>query len=48
MYKLLKDGELLSNAIVLVNGRNVHHLQGLDTAVKDSDEIALFPPGGGG
>ncbi len=33
---------------VLVNGINVEFLKGLDTDVKDGDEIAIFPPAGGG
>ncbi len=48
MHKLLDSGSLMSSSIVLVNGKNVHHLQGLDTIIKDGDEISLFPPGGGG
>ncbi len=49
IHKLIdeKDG-LLDSAIILINGKNVHHLQGLDTIIKNGDEIALFPPGGGG
>lgn len=33
---------------ILVNGRNVIHLDGLHTKIKNTDEIALFPPVGGG
>ncbi len=34
--------------IILLNGRNVLDMEGLDAMVKDEDTIALFPPGGGG
>jgi len=33
---------------ILVNGRNIIHLQGLETDIKSTDEIALIPPVGGG
>lgn len=33
---------------VLVNGNNVRHLEGLDTLLKDSDEIGVLPPVSGG
>ncbi|MDN5346376.1 MAG: sulfur-carrier protein [Petrotoga sp.] len=46
--KLLKDGELKSGTIILLNGRNIRHLQGLDTLVENKDEITIFPPSGGG
>jgi MoaD family protein len=33
---------------ILKNGRNVHFLNGLDTALDEGDVIALFPPVAGG
>jgi molybdopterin synthase sulfur carrier subunit len=33
---------------VLLNGRSVEYLQGLDTVVANDDSLALFPPVGGG
>lgn len=33
---------------ILVNGNNVRHLEGLDTLLKDSDEIGVLPPVSGG
>jgi molybdopterin synthase sulfur carrier subunit len=33
---------------VYINGKNIIHDQGLETIVKESDQIALFPPVAGG
>ncbi|AKB77051.1 Molybdopterin converting factor small subunit [Methanosarcina horonobensis HB-1 = JCM 15518] len=42
-------GPVLCGSInVLVNGNNVRHLEGLDTDLKDSDEIGILPPVSGG
>lgn len=43
-----KEGQLRRYIKVLVNGRGLHVLQGLDTALSDGDVIALFPPVAGG
>jgi molybdopterin synthase sulfur carrier subunit len=43
------DGDALhGQIIILVNGRNVRHLQLLDTALRDDDEISIFPMIAGG
>lgn len=42
------EGELIRGTIILLNGRNVLHEQGLDTLIQDDDTLVLFPPGGGG
>jgi len=42
------EKELEHGMIFLVNGRDIAHLQGLDTPVNDDDVISLFPPIGGG
>ncbi len=34
--------------VILLNGRNIIHLKGLETEVKDGDKIDIFPPAGGG
>lgn len=33
---------------VYINGRNIIHLDDLQTAVQEADQIALFPPVAGG
>ncbi len=49
LHKLLDDrGEPHAGTIVLVNRRNILHLQGLETPVAEADVLALFPPGAGG
>ncbi|CAB49872.1 MoaD family protein [Pyrococcus abyssi] len=40
--------ELEEGYIILVNGHNIEHLQGLRTKLKDGDVISIFPPAGGG
>ena len=42
-------GSLQPSVILLVNGRHAAHLpSGLDTALQDGDQIAIFPPIAGG
>jgi sulfur-carrier protein len=43
-----EDGELSGLVHILVHGRNIMWLQGLDTVVSDKDEIVLIPPTAGG
>lgn len=33
---------------VLVNGRNIHFLAGLDTSLRPGDEVVFIPPAAGG
>lgn len=36
------------NLVILLNGRNIHALEKLDTALKDGDVVTLLPPVVGG
>jgi molybdopterin synthase sulfur carrier subunit len=48
--RLFKPGteELLPRIRVMVNGRDKEFLQGLETELKEGDEVYLFPPVSGG
>ena len=54
MFPDLKDEiftaekQLLPFVHVFINGRNIIHLNGLETVVKETDQFALFPPVAGG
>ena len=43
-----EGGVLRPNALILVNGREISVLDGLNTAVKDGDEIVFIPVVHGG
>jgi molybdopterin synthase sulfur carrier subunit len=42
------EGHWSGFVTVLLNGRSVEYLQGLETPVQEDDHISLFPPVGGG
>ena len=44
----LQDGKVKPYVNVLLNARKVSGPEGLRSAIKDNDEIALFPPVSGG
>ncbi|MFB6134925.1 MAG: ubiquitin-like small modifier protein 1 [Halanaeroarchaeum sp.] len=46
--EFVEDGEIHPQINVLKNGREVLHLDGLDTAIEDEDTISIFPPVAGG
>ena len=47
--KLWDKNEKLKGAVqVLVNGRAINFLNGLETPVRPDDQVDLFPPVGGG
>ena len=46
--ELFENGKPKKGVIILVNGKNIEHLQGLLTPLSDGDVVSLFPPVGGG
>ena len=46
--RLIVDGDLAPQINVLKNGREVLHLDGLDTPLEDGDRLSVFPPVAGG
>lgn len=47
--ELYKGRDDLHPAIhILVNGRDMRYIDGVDTVIKASDEVRIFPPVGGG
>ena len=47
--KIYREGETLEGGVgIFVNGRSIRFLDGLDTLLEEGDELALFPPIGGG
>ena len=40
--------QILQGTMILINGRNIVHLDKINSIVQDGDEICIFPPGGGG
>ena len=46
--KLLYKDDWHPGAHILINGRDMRYLDGLETAVSPTDEVRIFPPVGGG
>ncbi len=44
----IEESKLKPLVHVFINGKNIIHLDGLSTNVKQTDEVALFPPVAGG
>ena len=46
-FLLEPEGELRMGTMILLEGHNIHHMEGLDTRVTVA-QVAIFPPAGGG
>jgi molybdopterin synthase sulfur carrier subunit len=46
--ELVEDGEIRDQLSVLKNGREVLHMEGIDTVMQDGDRLSVFPPVAGG
>ncbi|MFC4357590.1 ubiquitin-like small modifier protein 1 [Halobium salinum] len=46
--QLVEDGDLRPQINVLKNGREVLHMDGMDTTLEDGDSLSVFPPVAGG
>jgi molybdopterin synthase sulfur carrier subunit len=46
--RVLEGGGLHGTIIILVNGRHVEHLSGIDTPLSPEDTVAVFPMVAGG
>ncbi|ADL13023.1 ubiquitin-like small modifier protein 1 [Acetohalobium arabaticum] len=46
--KLLDDKEVRESLTILVNGRNILYLDGLETELKTKDVVTIFPRVAGG
>ena len=44
----LKNDELISEYIILLNGRNINYFKGLKTIISENSEVSFFPLVGGG
>jgi len=46
--EIFKGKELSDEVIILVNGRHIAHLNGINTPLNETDEICIFPVVAGG
>ncbi len=46
--RLIKDGEITPFINIFVNGEDIRYLKGLDTELKDGDEVTFIPAISGG
>lgn len=43
-----ESGKLRDQYVILINGRSIDFLKGLDTRLSSNDEVTFLPPAGGG
>ena len=46
--RILEGGNIRSQVTIMINGRNIKFLDGVNSPLKDGDTVALFPPVYGG
>ena len=46
--ELIDNGKIMIGTIILVDGFNVLHLDGLNTMIDKDSVVSVFPPNGGG
>lgn len=46
--KLIEGDKIKIGTIILIDGKNVIHMNGLDTVIENDSLISVFPPAAGG
>ncbi|MEX2721712.1 MAG: ubiquitin-like small modifier protein 1 [Candidatus Wukongarchaeota archaeon] len=46
--KILENGNIRPQVNIMINGRNIKFLDEINSPLKDSDIVAIFPPVAGG
>jgi molybdopterin synthase sulfur carrier subunit len=46
--KLMPGGVLPESLVILVNGKHIRHLNGMETALTEEDVVSIFPMVSGG
>ncbi len=46
--KILENGNIRPKVNIMINGRNIKFLDGVNSPLKDGDIVAIFPPVAGG
>ena len=46
--RILEGGNIRPQVNIMINGRNIKFLDGVNSPLKDGDTVAIFPPVAGG
>lgn len=46
--ELIDGTKIIPGTIILVDGYNIHHINGIDTIVEKDCVVSIFPPAAGG
>lgn len=46
--KLLDEGKMIPGVIILINGKNIYHMDNLETIVDKECVLSIFPAAAGG